>query len=171
MAKGSLSKKVQNWLDFRGDEDCRPRRVFENWTDITGFYYNFQYNSPRTGYVYIAKFSHRYKVGMSRNPRVRLKEFQGQLFHLMTEAHVIPAQNCLDAEKKLHKILARFAHSPSGNEWFVFSDDMFTKLKKFKCYEDDQFKLTYPSKHYEYVGSFPKHWGKHAYPLPDHLKS
>ena len=75
----------------------------------------------RPGYVYLVKSGDGYyKIGRSKNVKVRMRDFGLQLPFPFEVIHTIPAKDMYRSEDNLHK---RFAHCRLNGEWFSLTKE------------------------------------------------
>lgn len=82
---------------------------------------------PIAGYVYLVRnsFGH-YKIGMSTNPKKRIKNLGVDLpFEIVTE-HLIKCTNYREAEYQLHK---KYAAKRVNGEWYALSEQDVADIK------------------------------------------
>ena len=82
----------------------------------------------RVGYVYLIKDRDLYKIGMSENPNIRARQFNGNL--VLT----IPTYDMIKTESAIHEA---FNDKRVYGEWFNLSDDdisLIVSIKKVLWY-------------------------------------
>ena len=82
---------------------------------------------PKDGYVYIIKIDNYYKIGISINPKNRLKSFT----KLMKEPEIISLTFCNNykqVEKELHEM---FSDRNTNGEWFTLTDEELDKAIQY----------------------------------------
>lgn len=76
------------------------------------------------GYVYIIKFGEFYKIGLSKNPKKRMRDFATVVMPYKFELiHTISTINASFLEKAMHN---KFSHKLVAGEWY--------KLNRFDLY-------------------------------------
>jgi hypothetical protein len=94
-----------------------------DWQEHSGQKYRIFTEDELDGYVYLLKFAVMpgfYKIGMSKGPVARLKEFNEHYPEDGIIVHTIAASDVRATEKWFHKSFARTHHGK--REWFKLSD-------------------------------------------------
>lgn len=80
----------------------------------------------RPGYIYLVKADKYFKIGLSKNPKVRFSQIGLQLPYPYEVLHIIPATNMYEAEMKLHE---KYAHQRLNGEWFSLTENEVTEIR------------------------------------------
>jgi len=90
---------------------------------------------PVSGYVYLLRSDHGlYKIGRSIEPASRIRRLGVVLPFPVTTIHVLAADDCSTAERRLHM---RFASQRLEGEWFRLTDDDVAWVKSIQHCEKD----------------------------------
>ena len=101
----------------------------------TGYYESqslktYRARTPKPGYVYlIAADNGTYKIGVSVDPKRRVKKMGINLPYELEVVHTIPTEDMLATEKALH---ALFADKRVGGEWFELDESDVTLVKRIE---------------------------------------
>jgi hypothetical protein len=82
------------------------------------------------GFVYLIKYgsSNLYKIGLSKNPKERLKQLQSAIPENLFLLHTIEASNMMELEAYFHQM---FSHCRARSEWFELTDDEVLIFKNY----------------------------------------
>lgn len=95
--------------------------------DCYGFCYNKNNKKSNKGCVYLVKLDKHYKIGVSRKPKERLKEFT-LLPYKLEEIIIKNVEDYLGVEKYLHK---KYKDFRIRGEWFEFSPKQVEDIKNY----------------------------------------
>lgn len=79
----------------------------------------------RPGYIYLVKASGYYKIGLSKQPKVRFSQIGLQLPFPFEVLHIISATNMYETESKLHQ---KYAHQRLNGEWFSLTESEVAEI-------------------------------------------
>ena len=82
---------------------------------------------PSSGYVYLVKMGEHYKIGISKQPSLRLKEFT-LLPYPLEKICIKKVNNYKNCEEELHKI---FAKKRVRGEWFSLEEKDIAFIKDY----------------------------------------
>lgn len=104
------SKQTSKWAFSSKWGDEQNRQPSENHSE--------KKNTSGIGYVYLVKLDKHYKIGISKQPSIRLKEFT-LLPYPLEEICVVKVNEYRNAEEELHKI---FENKRVRGEWFELNE-------------------------------------------------
>lgn len=92
---------------------------------------------PTAGYVYLlhADTGH-YKIGLSKNPKKRVRHFSTQMPIQVSTVHIFPADHAFGAEGLLH---SHFSSKRTSGEWFLLGEEDVAWICSIKEYRNGQF--------------------------------
>jgi hypothetical protein len=91
-------------------------------------------NEGLTRFIYLAKADRPgFKIGLSTNPKIRVKGFSGKLLYCF------PADDVLEAERKLHEY---FSSRRLKGEWFDLTKTDIARIKRISAYKNGKFYYT-----------------------------
>jgi hypothetical protein len=79
----------------------------------------------KPGYIYLVKASEYYKIGLSKQPKVRFSQIGLQLPFTFEVLHIISASNMYEAESKLHQ---KYVHRRLNGEWFSLTESEVAEI-------------------------------------------
>jgi hypothetical protein len=83
----------------------------------------------KPGYIYLVKASDYYKIGLSKQPKVRFSQIGLQLPFPYEVLHLISATNMYEAESKLHQ---KYAHQRLNGEWFSLTENEVAEIRSIE---------------------------------------
>lgn len=88
----------------------------------------------RIGYVYVVKLDKHYKIGISKTPESRLKEFTLLPYELET----IILERVIDYDKREKELHEHFADKRVRGEWFLLDNNDIEYIKNYLKQSEEQ---------------------------------
>lgn len=126
--KDQMLEKINQFYLQYSDEDIEqanntPRKSYKTDRPI-----------KKSGYIYLFKdinHSQHYKIGMSINPKNRLKQVGN-----VTLIHFFPADDMPKAESELHGL---FSNQRTNGEWFMLYEPNLEYIQSIREYKNSEF--------------------------------
>lgn len=83
------------------------------------------------GYVYLLQCGTQFKIGFSKHPRKRVRQFRTGSPHDVYLLHTLKAPHYRNVEKQLHR---EFAAKRGSGEWFHLDADDVGYIKSLNAY-------------------------------------
>ena len=127
--------EIEKFHEIFSEEDITKSNNTRNDKSLVHHHIlNSKAKAPKLVYL-ISKNESNYKIGISSNPKERLKQFK-IVEPSVQLLHAFKADNALRAEEVLHHI---FRKKNVGGEWFKLSEEDIAEFQSVIEYKDSQF--------------------------------